>query len=112
MTSHRWRLTIAYLILAAALGFVAHQSAENQDRIERESIANQDRIERQAEVSAALNCKAINEAKVALDNVLLALAAPREDDEPGDAEERQRLYELVEPLVQPGECPPDPTETP
>lgn len=112
---HRFRLTIAYVVLVIGVVVALALSLQNQQRIEDESnrlnqrsIENQQRIEYRARVAANENCEAVNEAKAALDNVLQALAAPRDDDKPDEAADRQELYRQLAPLVTQTDCPPLP----
>ena len=55
-------------------------------------------------------CESQNETRGVLALVLDELAAPRDDDGPGELEERMRLRAQVDPYVQPHDCPPRPEE--
>lgn len=67
-----------------------------------------ERMERYQSVQIHEVCQSGNETRRVLARVLDTLAERREDDEPGEFEERQRLREAVDPYVQAQECPPRP----
>lgn len=67
-----------------------------------------ERMERYQAVQIYEVCESGNETRRVLARVLDTLAEPRDDDEPGDYAERQRLRDAVDQYVQPQECPPRP----
>lgn len=72
--------------------------------------AVQDEQERRSELRVHQICESQNETRAVLAHVLDELAGPRDDDIPGEFEERQRLREQVNPYIQPHDCPPRPEE--
>lgn len=93
----RSSLLIAYLFLVvgAVIAFMYMQGVT-------------DRIEHEAFVRSYENCEAVNESKQVLAAVLNRLAQPREDDQPGDYEERQQLLASVQEIIEENDCPPPP----
>lgn len=65
--------------------------------------------EYRAELRAYQLCMNQVDTRIVLNAVLERLAEPRDTDEPGDLEERQRLLAQVQPLIEPPDCPPEPT---
>lgn len=69
-----------------------------------------DRIEREGLVRAFENCQASNETRDTIKTILDELMIEeRASDTPGQAEDRRELRESLEGLLQPNECPPDPS---
>lgn len=77
------RIATALLVIAVVIGFLLYWEAQSRE----------ERI-----------CQAVNESNAVLLNVLESLAQPRDDDQPGEFEERQRLLDQVSPFVQPINC--------
>lgn len=92
-----YQLTITYVVFALVVagGFIHIQLLA--ERIERQSI------ERAHEL-----CVTSNTVKESVIAVLALLAKPREDDRPGEAEQRQKIFEQVTPPLALAECPPPP----
>lgn len=88
---------VALVVLSFAVGNVVSDQRELAERVEGRS-----------EVRAYELCQAHNDTRQVLGTVLDVLAAPRDDDEPGEYERRLELREDLDPLVEPVECPPDP----
>jgi hypothetical protein len=66
------------------------------------------RIEHRNQLASHELCESQNEMRMVLAAVLDALAEPRDSDEPGEHDQRQRLRAQVDPFVQPQDCPPSP----
>lgn len=94
---------VAFVVFVIVGAYVLGSVIERQQEFAAE-------LERRNELRAHLLCEANNETRHVLELVLDALAAPRDDDLPGEFEERRRLRESVDEFVQPQPCPPPPKE--
>lgn len=65
--------------------------------------------EYRSELRAHQLCVNQVDTRLVLNAVLERLAEPRDTDEPGDLEEREILLDQVQPLIEPPDCPPEPT---
>lgn len=85
--------TIGYGILVAlvCVGFYLQQGLARQ--LEKEGIQR-----------AVALCEIANENRTVIEGVLDSLAQPRADDEPGEHEERRRLFDQVKPLLERKDC--------
>lgn len=94
----RYHLLLAYIIFSVAISFAIYELQELSNRMEFRS-----------ELRSHQLCENQNDTRQVLTDVLKILAAPREEDEPGDLERRQRLFDEITPLIEPVNCPPAPT---
>ena len=112
--AHRFRLTIAYVVLVIAVVIALALSYNNQqdiqaqaDEIEAQaerdanrSAANQKRIEQQSARASRENCESINESKDVIHDIIAALIS--------DPERRAVIFERIDPFLVHNECPPVP----
>lgn len=93
----RARLLIAYLVLAVGLVLAFAHQYRITERVELEGM-----------VRAHENCRTGNETRAVIAAILDRLAEEREDDAPGEHEDRMRLRAELDSFLQPNECPPLP----
>jgi hypothetical protein len=86
-----WLIVVAGVVVALAWTAHLHDQAQLRNELRTHQL-----------------CENQNDTRQVLRGVLEALAEPRDDDEPGEQEERQRLLERVLPIIEPIECPPLP----
>lgn len=103
--THRWRLTIAYLLLTVAVLVAMTLSIHNQGRIEDQALEHSQQVAAEAKRASAENCRTANDLKGILRDVLLVIVGePRSEG----YDDRLALFEQIEPLLVLSECPPVP----
>jgi hypothetical protein len=94
------KITIGYLFLMVfvLIGFMLNARVVGDLQ---EVVDEQARITREFAMS---NCQSGNETRDIIENILLSLAAPRPNDEPGDQERRQESLDSLLPFLERRDC--------